>query len=249
MALVIGLTGSIAAGKSTVAQILVENGAIHCDADKLVHRMYDPGTPGFEKVVAHFGEEVVGADGYIDRKVLGTKVFGKPDQMAALTRAMGNISEAIQKEIDGWRETLGPDDLAVMEAVNLLEPGYCMWVDQVWLIGVDDEIARKRLVETRGMSEAESVQRVKAMVPLAQRAPGADFIYKNNGTADELRATVQAELDRIRGAFAAGTLAEAVSHTWYPPFAEQRKAAMEKAAAEKAAAEEAAKKAEGATAG
>ena len=101
MPLVIGLTGSIAAGKSTVAQILVDNGAVHCDADKLVHRLYDPGTPGFEKVVAHFGEDVVGPDGYIDRKILGAKVFGKPAEMAALTRAMGNISEAIQKEIDG----------------------------------------------------------------------------------------------------------------------------------------------------
>ena len=244
MPLVIGLTGSIAAGKSTVAQILVDNGAVHCDADKLVHRLYDPGTPGFEKVVAHFGEDVVGPDGYIDRKILGAKVFGKPAEMAALTRAMGNISEAIQKEIDGWRATLGPDDLAVMEAVNLLEPGYCMWCDQVWLIGVDDDIAKQRLVETRGMTESEAEQRIKAMVPLAVRAPGADFVHKNNGTPDELRATIQAEIDRIRELHKEGTLPEAVSHTWWPKFAEERKAAMEKAAAEKAAAEEAAKKAE-----
>src|SRR5215211_4843937 len=94
--LVIGLAGTIAAGKSTVGQLLLERGAHHCDADKLVHRLYDPGTPGFDRVVEAFGQEVVGADGYVDRKVLGAKVFGKPDEMNKLTRAMGSITEAIK---------------------------------------------------------------------------------------------------------------------------------------------------------
>ena len=85
--LVIGLAGTIAAGKSTVGQLLVERGAHHCDADKLVHRLYDPGTPGFDRVVEAFGTEVVGADGYVDRKILGAKVFGKPEEMNKLTRA------------------------------------------------------------------------------------------------------------------------------------------------------------------
>jgi dephospho-CoA kinase len=88
--LVIGLTGSIAAGKSTVGQLLAARGAVHCDADKLVHRLYDPGTPGFERVVEAFGREVVGADGYVDRKSLGAKVFGKPEEMRKLTSAMAS---------------------------------------------------------------------------------------------------------------------------------------------------------------
>jgi dephospho-CoA kinase len=74
--LVIGLAGTIAAGKSTVGQMLVERGAHHCDADKLVHRLYDPGTPGFDRVVEAFGPEIVGKDGVVDRKVLGAMVFG-----------------------------------------------------------------------------------------------------------------------------------------------------------------------------
>ena len=81
--LVIGLAGTIAAGKSTVGQILVERGAHHCDADKLVHKLYDPGTPGFDRVVEAFGPDVVGADGYVDRKVLGARVFGKPARQIA----------------------------------------------------------------------------------------------------------------------------------------------------------------------
>lgn len=213
--LVIGLTGTIAAGKSTVAQLLEERGAVHCDADKLVHRLYDPGTPGFDRVVEAFGRDVVGADGYVDRKVLGAKVFGKPAEMAKLTRAMGSITDLIKSEIDRWRAELGPGDVAVMEAVNLMEPGYARWCDQTWLIGVDDEVARERLIETRGMSAEEANQRLASMRPFEQRAPGADWTCKNNSTREELAAAVNAELDRIVALHQAGELPASVFEPWW----------------------------------
>ncbi len=226
--LVIGLTGTIAAGKSTVAQILVERGARHCDADKLVHRLYDPGTPGFDRVVEAFGQEVVGADGYVDRKILGAKVFGKPAEMAKLTRAMGSITEAIKGEIDRWRAELRPDEIAVMEAVNLMEPGYARWCDQTWLIGVDDEVAFQRLLETRGMSVEEANQRLASMRPFEQRAPGADWTYKNNGSREELAAAVTAELDRVIRIRKAAKLPESVFPEWWKAFLDERgRAALE----------------------
>jgi len=221
--LVIGLAGTIAAGKSTVGQLLVERGAHHCDADKLVHRLYDPGTPGFDRVVEAFGREVVGPDGYVDRKILGAKVFGKPEEMNKLTRAMGSITDAIKGEIDRWRANLGADQICVMEAVNLMEPGYARWCDQTWLIGVDDEVARKRLLETRGMTEAEANQRLSAMVPFDVRAPGADWTYKNNGTLDELRAAVNAELDRLLALRAAGEPLTSVFGAWWAVFLEKNR--------------------------
>lgn len=227
--LVIGLAGTIAAGKTTVAQLLVERGAVHCDADKLVHRLYDPGTPGFERVVEAFGREVVGADGYVDRKVLGAKVFGKPEEMAKLTKAMGSITDAIHNEIIRWREELGPDDVAVMEAVNLMEPGYARWCDQTWLIGVDDDIATQRLIETRGMTEAEAKQRLASMRPFEQRAPGADWTYKNNGTLAEMRTVVWAELDRLQQLKAQGELPVSVFPGWWEAFREQYQKASEAA--------------------
>lgn len=226
--LVIGLAGTIAAGKSTVGQLLVERGAHHCDADKLVHRLYDPGTPGFDRVVEAFGPEVVGPDGYVDRKVLGARVFGKPEEMNKLTRAMGSITEAIKGEIDKWRETLGEDEICVMEAVNLMEPGYARWCNQTWLIGVDDDIARQRLIDTRGMSEAEANQRLASMVPLQVRAPGADWVYKNNGTLDDLRAAVNAELDRILAIRQSGSPLTSVFPAWWADFLEKNKERLAK---------------------
>lgn len=221
--LVIGLAGTIAAGKSTVGQLLVERGAHHCDADKLVHRLYDPGTPGFDRVVEAFGPEVVGPDGYVDRKILGAKVFGKPEEMNKLTRAMGSITDAIKGEIDKWRAGLGSDQICVMEAVNLMEPGYARWCDQTWLIGVENDIARTRLIETRGMTEAEANQRLSAMVPIEIRAPGADFVYKNNGTLDELRGAVNAELDRLLAKRASGEGLASVFGPWWAAFLEKNK--------------------------
>jgi len=223
MPLVIGLAGTIAAGKSTVAQLLVERGAHHCDADKLVHRLYDPGTPGFARVVEAFGEEIVGPDGYIDRKVLGAKVFGKPEEMNRLTRAIGSITEAVKGVIDGWRAELGDDAICVMEAVNLMEPGYARWCDQTWLIGVDDAIARQRLIETRGMSEEEANQRLASMVPLEVRAPGADWVYRNNGTLEELREAVYGELDRLLAKRAAGEPLESKFPAWWAAFLERNR--------------------------
>jgi dephospho-CoA kinase len=229
--LVIGLAGTIAAGKSTVGQLLVERGAHHCDADKLVHKLYDPGTPGFDRVVEAFGTEVVGADGYVDRKILGAKVFGKPEEMNKLTRAMGSITEAIKGEIDRWRAELGADQICVMEAVNLMEPGYARWCDQTWLIGVDDAVARQRLMETRNMSETEANQRLANMIPLEIRAPGADWVYKNNGTLEDLRAAVDAELDRILAARKAGEKMESKFPAWWAVFLEKNKERLAKTGA------------------
>ncbi|MGH2625382.1 MAG: dephospho-CoA kinase [Anaerolineales bacterium] len=229
MALVIGLAGTIAAGKSTVGEMLVARGAHHCDADKLVHRLYDPGTPGFDRVVEAFGREIVGDDGFVDRKVLGAKVFGKPMEMAKLTRAIGSITDAVKGEIDRWRAELGPGDIAVMEAVNLMEAGYARWCDQMWLVGVDDDVARTRLYETRGMSEEEATQRLASMRPFEQRAPGSDWTYRNNGSLEELAAAVNAELDRIVALHRAGTLPESVFQPWWAEYLEKNREALKAA--------------------
>ncbi len=227
--LILGLAGTIAAGKSTVGQLLVERGAVHCDGDKLVHTLYDPGTPGFDRVLAAFGEDIVGADGKVDRKLLGAKVFGKPEEMNKLTGAIGSIGEAIHGVIERWRAELGPGDVGVMEAVNLMEPGYATWCDQVWLIAVDDDTARARLVETRGMSVEEADQRLKAMIPVTFRAPGCDWVHHNTGTREDLAAAVDAELARVQALHAAGGLPLSVFGPWWAAFIAERRDQLKKA--------------------
>jgi dephospho-CoA kinase len=214
MPLVIGVTGSIATGKSTVCQALVDLGAVHCNADTLVHRLYDPGTPGYDRVVAEFGPEVVAPDGTIDRRVLGSKVFGNPEAMARLTRAMGNITGLIRATIDEWRRTLPDDATAVMEAVNLIEPGYAAWCDQVWLVVAEPATARGRLMARNGLSAAEADQRLASQRDWRLRAPAADFVLHNDGTLEELRAAVRAEFERIWALRRAGTLPPGAYHAW-----------------------------------
>ncbi len=215
MPLVVGLTGSIAAGKSTIAQTLVSLGAIHADADKLVHRLYDPGTPGFDRVVKEFGEDVIGEDGFVDRKVLGSKVFGKPKEMAKLTGAMGSIKDAIEGEILKWRDELGEGNVAVMEAVNLMEPGYARLCDVVWLVGIDDERAKTRIMASRGLTADEADQRLRSQRPIEKRSGGCDWVYVNDKSMEELEQAVAAELKRVADLHGKGELHDSKFGPWW----------------------------------
>lgn len=214
MPLIIGVTGSIATGKSSVCEALVDLGAVHCNADTLVHQLYAPGTPGFERVVAEFGQDVVAPDGTVDRKILGGKVFGNPEAMRRLTQAMGDITGLIGSTIEGWRASLPEAGAGVMEAVNLIEPGYAAWCDQTWLAVVEPETAQTRLMTRNGFSAEEAQQRLASQRDWRLRAPAADFVLHNDSTLDSLRAAVRSEFERIRALKLAGGLPPSAYHAW-----------------------------------
>ena len=215
MPLVIGVTGSIATGKSLLCQHLVERwGAIHSDADKVVHRMFDPGKPGFDNAVAEFGQEIVGEDGYIDRKKVGALVFGDAEAMGRWTRAIGNIGAEIQGVIDGWRETLGDDQIAIMEAVNLIEAGYSAWCEQTWLVAADSDSARQRLIERDATSIEDVERRLASQRKWEERAPASDHVFHNDGTLDAFLAEADAEMERVIEAVRGGTLAKSRWFEW-----------------------------------
>jgi len=205
--LLLGVTGSIAAGKSLLCTHLAEtHGALHVDADREVHRMYAPGTPGFDRVVAEFGEEIVGADGVIDRRVLGGMVFGEPERMEALRAAIGDIPGYFMALLERWREELPEDGIGVLEAVNLLENAYMTKADAAWLVVTGDETAITRLMETRSLSREEAEQRLASARDWREREPAADRIFHNDGTQEAYLAAVDAAIAETVAVRHAGAL-------------------------------------------
>jgi dephospho-CoA kinase len=213
MPLIIGVTGSIAAGKSLVCSHLAEkHGAIHVDADREIHQLYAPGRPGFDRVVAEFGNDIVGADGIIDRKVLGAKVFGNAERMEALRTAIGDIPAHFMAMLQRWHEELHGEALAVFEAINLLERDYMTLCDAAWLVVCKRDTAKARMLTSRGLTEAEAEQRLASATDWREREPAADRVFHNDGTVDDLLAAVDAALAKTRAAHKAGTLARP---RWY----------------------------------
>ena len=223
MPLVLGISGSIATGKSYLCQYLVEHhDAVHADADKVVHRMYDPGKPGFDRIVAEFTDEIVGEDGYIDRKVLGSKVFGNPERMRALTTAIGDIGGEMKGLIDNWREELAADRIAILEAVNLIEAGYSGWCDATWLVGADDAVALPRLMDRNAFSEEEAKQRLASARSWQDRAPAADRVFMNNTTLEAFEQSIDRSIRETLEQHRDGRLPKSRWHQWWEDTREQR---------------------------
>ena len=189
MAYLLGVTGSIASGKSVLCRHLANfHGARHIDADRHVHTMYEPGKPAFDRIVAQFGEDVVGDDGFIDRKALGDIVFGKPDLLAALRTAIGDIEGEFVRLLHEMKDDPAP--IAVFEAVRLFEGPYMEICDAGWLVAAEDETAIARLMARNCLTREEAEQRMASATPWAERAPQADVVLHNNGSVADFQAAI-----------------------------------------------------------
>ena len=197
--MVIGLTGGIASGKSTAARYLAEKGAHMIDADKLGHRVYEAGRPAFDKVVAAFGDDVVGDDGEIDRRVLGGKVFGSPEQLKRLTDIAWPEILAMATEEIGEARRQGAS-IIVLEAAVLLEADWQSDVDEVWVVTVEPQVAVDRATARDGVDEAAVQARIDAQLSNAERVPLADVVIDNGGSENELLSKLDAEWQRVRRA-------------------------------------------------
>ena len=179
----IGLTGNIASGKSTVAQWLVEQGAAHLDADRLVHQMYEAGTEVTAAIAARFGEQVLAPDGSVNRKALGPMVFNDQEALRALEKIVHpRIGPAMAKRIQEAVMQAKPPPAMVIEAVKLIESGRHKIVDQVWFVIADELIQKERMIKYRGHSAAEADARLQAQPAIEARMPFAHVIIHNNGT-------------------------------------------------------------------
>jgi len=188
--IIIGLTGGFGSGKSTVAGMLQELGARVIDADKVAHRLYQPGTPAFDETVRAFGREIVGEEGEIDRKKLGRKVFGKPQALKRLNAILHpRISHQVKETLEGWRGE--GVKVAVVEAALLLEAGWGPVVDQVWVTMAPEEKVKERVRASQGLSKAEIESRLASQMPVEEKAKRADVVIDTSGTLDQVRDEVE----------------------------------------------------------
>ena len=185
----IGLTGGIASGKSVVSQMLAKLGATVVDVDRVAHETYRAGTGGHEQLRRAFGDQVVGSDGEIDRRVLGGLVFGRPDMMTKLTDIVWPLTRSRIEEMK--RENATSAGALVFEAAVLIEAGWTDIVDEVWVVTVPVEVARARLMARNGITEEQANARIGSQISNAERERLANVIIDNGGTLQDLETKVE----------------------------------------------------------
>ena len=189
--MIIGLTGGIASGKSTVAQALGDRGAYIIDADKLGHTAYLAGSGAFDQVVAAFGTEIVADDGEIDRRELGGKVFGNEAALRQLTDIVWpSIRAMAEKEIaDAQRSA--PERIVVLEAAVLIEADWLDLADQIWVTVVKPAVAIERACARDNLSADAVRARLDAQLSNDERGSYADHVIDNSSDEAHLLAQVE----------------------------------------------------------
>jgi dephospho-CoA kinase len=194
----IGLTGGIGTGKSVVAQVLAEQGAVILDADRVGHQVYLRGRPAYDELIAEFGGEIVAGDGSIDRKKLGPIVFSSPEKLARLNA----ITHPRMKEM--MRENLADAartgaKMAVLEAALLFDAGWDDLTDEVWVTVVDAETAGRRASERSGIPVEQVLERIqKAQMASDERIRRSDVVIDTSGTVEETRQRTLEAWDKLR---------------------------------------------------
>jgi dephospho-CoA kinase len=198
--LLIGLTGNISTGKSTVAEMLSELGAEIVDADKVAHAVMRAGSPVHVRIVEVFGPQIVGQGGEIDRKRLGALVFADPEALDTLESIVHPATlEAIHRRVRA-----ASAEVMAIEAIKLIEAGLAELCDSVWVTTCRPEQQVARIVEGRGLSRAEAELRVEAQPPQEEKTARADVIIDTSGTFSWTRTQVSEAWKRVVGEGSAG---------------------------------------------
>ena len=195
MARIIGITGGIASGKSTVTEFLRQQGYQVIDADQLVHELQEPGGRLYQALLSTFGSSILQEDGRLDRPKLGAMIFGNPELLAQSSQLQNEI---IREELARRRDLLAEtEDFFFMDLPLLFELEYDNWFDQIWLVDVTEETQLSRLMARNALSQEEAEKRIAAQLSLREKRKKADVLIDNNGSLEEARQQLRDALQKL----------------------------------------------------
>ncbi|HEX9988092.1 MAG TPA: dephospho-CoA kinase [Chloroflexia bacterium] len=182
----IGLTGNIACGKSTVLRQLRELGAYTIDADMLIHAILRKGEPAYWPVITEFGPGILDAEGEIDRRALGRIVFADPERL----RKLEEIEHPIVRRVIDQEIGDAQEPVVALDAIKLIESGWADKCDVVWVVTCPRDQQIERLMQTRGYTPDEAEMRIGSQSAQEEKAQRANLVIDNAGTPEELRQQV-----------------------------------------------------------
>ena len=193
MGKIIGITGGIASGKSTVTNFLRKQGFQVVDADALVHQLQKPSGRLFEALVQHFGQEIILENGELNRPLLASLIFSNPEEREWSRITQGEI---IREELATLRDQFAQtEEIFFMDIPLLFEQDYVSWFDETWLVYVDRDVQVERLMKRDQLSEDEAEFRLAAQWPLEKKKDLASYVLDNNGNQDQLLTQVRILLE------------------------------------------------------
>lgn len=188
MGKIIGITGGIASGKSTVTNFLRQKGFEVVDADALVHQLQKPGGRLYQILVEHFGEKVLLEDGKLNRPLLASLIFSNSEEREWSKETQGQI---IREELGSLRDKLAQtDDVFFMDIPLLFEQDYASWFDETWLVYVSRDTQLDRLMNRDQLSKESAETRLASQWPLEEKKKFATYILDNNGSREQLLSQV-----------------------------------------------------------
>ena len=184
MGKIIGITGGIASGKSTVTNFLREKGFQVVDADAVVHDLQKPGGRLYQVLVQHFGQEIILENGELNRPLLASLIFSNPDEREWSRITQGEI---IREELATLRDQLAQTEaIFFMDIPLLFEQGYANWFDEMWLVYVDRDVQVERFMKRNQISKEVAQSRMATQWSLEEKKKLASYILDNNGSRDQL---------------------------------------------------------------
>lgn len=192
----IGLTGGIATGKSTVADLFRKEQIPVIDADRVAHQALVASSPVFQKLVQEFGKDVVGSDGNIDRALLGKKIFQDKNLRLKLDSI---VHPFVREQVAKEKQRLSQQGamIAIYDVPLLFEKKMQKDFDQIIVVTCDPQVQKSRLMKRNSLTESEAEQRISSQLPMSEKIKHADFVIENNGSLQDL----EQQVEKVRRTF------------------------------------------------